>query len=53
MRVYRDPDTGQFISKERWEEIQRDLEREREADDYDDYEDYEEYGDLEEYGEDA
>lgn len=46
MKVYRDPDTGKFISKLRWEQIQRDKQREREADDYDEYDDF---GDPEEF----
>lgn len=45
MKIYRDPDTGQFISKEEWERIQR----EQEDDDYDDYPDYDDFGNPEEY----
>lgn len=49
MKMYRDPDTGKFISKERWEEIQREKEREEEANDFDDFEDYDDFGEPEEY----
>jgi hypothetical protein len=42
MKIYRDPDTGRFISKEEWEQIQRELE----SDDFDDFDDF---GDPEEY----
>lgn len=49
MKIYRDPDTGKFISKEEWERIQKEKEMEQFADDYDDFEDYDDFGDPEEY----
>lgn len=40
---YRDPDTGRFITKERWEEIQEAMESE-----YEDWEDLEDFDFFEE-----
>ena len=45
---YRDPDTGRFISEERWEEIQE--QQVSEFDDFEDFDDFEQFGE-EEYGE--
>lgn len=55
MKIYRDPDTGRFVSKETFEQIQREKEREEEAEDYDDFSDFDDVGNPEgeEYGEDA
>lgn len=45
MKIYRDPETGRFISKIKWEEIQREKEREEDAVQYNDYDDFEDFGD--------
>lgn len=41
--IYRDPDTGRFITKERWEQIQEGY-----VDEYDDYEDLENWDSFDE-----
>ena len=38
---YRDPDTGRFITREAWEELQG-----RDVSDFDDYEDLEDWDDF-------
>lgn len=51
MKTYRDPDTGRFISRKQWEEMQREKQREEEADDFDGFDDFGDSPEGEEYGE--
>jgi hypothetical protein len=44
---YRDPDTGRFITRERWEAMGGGTVEQ--FDDYEDYEDWDQFGEEEEY----
>jgi hypothetical protein len=46
--IYRDPETGRFITREQWESLQEEVYSE--FDDWEDFEDFEHF-DEEEYGE--